>query len=124
MGGVLPSGAHSLCHPLGCPRGGWRCARALSLRGAHRFTPQLEQLESRLVPALTPTAVEQHFLEQLNVARANPAAYGASIGLNLSGVAPSQPLAFDTLDRGGPSALARHEQPQLLRSYQPRATVW
>jgi hypothetical protein len=34
-------------------------------------------------------------LEELNDARANPAAYGASIGLDLSGVAPSQPLAFD-----------------------------
>src|SRR5262249_50797379 len=34
-------------------------------------------------------------LEQLNDARANPAAYGASIGLDLSSVAPSQPLALD-----------------------------
>jgi uncharacterized protein YkwD len=43
-----------------------------------------------------PTAVEQLMLEELNDARANPAAYGASIGLDLSGVAPSQPLAWDT----------------------------
>ena len=42
-----------------------------------------------------PTAAEQAFLEQLNDARANPAAYGAAIGLDLSGVAPSPPLAFD-----------------------------
>jgi hypothetical protein len=39
--------------------------------------------------------VEQLFLEELNDARANPAAYGASIGLDLSGVAPAPPLAFD-----------------------------
>jgi uncharacterized protein YkwD len=58
---------------------------------------QVEELESRqLLSGFQPTAAEQLFLEQLNDARANPAAYGASIGLNLSGVAPSQPLAFDT----------------------------
>jgi uncharacterized protein YkwD len=56
----------------------------------------VEQLEAREVPALVPTAAEQLFLERLNDARANPAAYGASIGLNLGGVAASQPLAFDT----------------------------
>jgi hypothetical protein len=39
--------------------------------------------------------VEQLFLERLNDARADPAAYGASIGVDLSGVAASQPLAFD-----------------------------
>jgi uncharacterized protein YkwD len=61
-----------------------------------RFRPALEQLESRLVPSTEPTAYEQLLLEQLNDARANPAAYGASIGLDLSTVAPSQPLAFDT----------------------------
>ncbi len=58
---------------------------------------RVEQLESRLTPtSLQPTPVEQEFLERLNDARANPAAYGASIGLNLAGVAPSQPLAFNT----------------------------
>jgi hypothetical protein len=46
---------------------------------------------------LQPTAQEQLLLEQLNAIRANPAAYGQSIGLNLSGVAPAQPLAFSTL---------------------------
>jgi hypothetical protein len=55
----------------------------------------LEELEVRQVlSGFQPTAVEQLFLEQLNDARANPAAYGASIGVDLSGVAPSQPLAF------------------------------
>jgi hypothetical protein len=39
--------------------------------------------------------VEQLFLERLNDARANPAAYGQTLGLDLSGVAASQPLAFD-----------------------------
>ena len=42
-----------------------------------------------------PTGMEQLFLERLNVARANPAAYGQSIGLDLSGVAASQPLTFN-----------------------------
>jgi uncharacterized protein YkwD len=62
-----------------------------------RFFPQLDELETRLVPAVVyqPTAQEQLLLEQLNDARANPAAYGASIGLDLSNVAPAQPLAFD-----------------------------
>ncbi|HLJ95581.1 MAG TPA: CAP domain-containing protein, partial [Gemmataceae bacterium] len=56
----------------------------------------LELLETReVLSVFTPTAVEQAFLEQLNDARANPAAYGASIGLDLSSVAPAQPLAFD-----------------------------
>jgi hypothetical protein len=45
---------------------------------------------------LQPTPLEQEFLERLNDARANPAAYGASIGLNLSGVRRAAPLAFDT----------------------------
>jgi uncharacterized protein YkwD len=57
---------------------------------------QLEQLEDRLVlTGVQPTATEQLFLEQLNDARANPAAYGQQIGVDLSTVAPSQPLAFD-----------------------------
>ena len=56
----------------------------------------MEELESRcLLSIAVPTATEQLFLELLNNARANPAAYGASIGVDLSGVAPSQPLAFD-----------------------------
>src|SRR3954454_11472696 len=64
---------------------------------ARRARLRLEELEPRqLLSGAAPTAVEQLFLEELNDARANPAAYGASIGLNLSNVAPSQPLAFDT----------------------------
>ncbi len=56
----------------------------------------MEELEPRcLLSIAAPTATEQYFLELLNEARANPAAYGASIGVDLSGVAPAQPLAFD-----------------------------
>jgi uncharacterized protein YkwD len=55
----------------------------------------LENLESRELLAYAPTALEQLFLERLNDARANPAAYGQMIGLDLSGVAPSQPLAIN-----------------------------
>jgi hypothetical protein len=52
----------------------------------------LEQLESReVLTGYTPTAYEQLVLERLNDARANPAAYGQSIGFDLSGIAPSQP---------------------------------
>src|SRR4051794_30182707 len=68
-------------------------------RSARRaFRPRLESLEGRDLPSgLEPTAVEQQMLEQLNDARANPPAYGYSIGVNLSAVAPSQPLAFNPL---------------------------
>jgi hypothetical protein len=62
-----------------------------------RTLPCLELLEARLpLSGFQPTPVEQLFLERLNDARANPAAYGASIGLDLSGVAPAQPLAFNS----------------------------
>jgi uncharacterized protein YkwD len=65
---------------------------------SHRRTRLcLAELEPRCVPSgLAPTAQEQLFLEELNDARANPAAYGASIGVDLSGVTPAPPLAFDT----------------------------
>ena len=57
---------------------------------------KLEQLEDRcLLSIAPPTAAEQLMLEQLNDARANPAWYGQQIGVDLSSVAPSQPLAFD-----------------------------
>jgi uncharacterized protein YkwD len=88
-----------------------------SSRSARRRHPlQLEQLESRLVLAtgLQPTAVEQLFLEELNDARANPAAYGASIGLDLSNVAPSQPLAFSPLLI---QAAREHSQDMSARGY-------
>lgn len=63
-------------------------------RGSARL--QVELLEARQVlTGLQPTAVEQLLLEQLNDARADPAAYGQSIGLDLSGVAPAAPLTFN-----------------------------
>lgn len=71
-------------------------ARSVGSKQPRRARLTLESLETRcLLSGTPPTAVEQLFLEQLNDARANPAAYGRSIGLDLSGVAPSQPLAFD-----------------------------
>lgn len=63
---------------------------------APRVSLGLAELETREVPSMTPTVVEQVFLERLNDARANPAAYGATIGVNLSYIAPSMPLGFDT----------------------------
>jgi hypothetical protein len=67
------------------------------LRPSHHSRPCLEALEQRDVPSgMTPTAADQLFLAELNAARANPAAYGASIGVDLSYIAPAQPLAFDT----------------------------
>ena len=62
-------------------------------RRTNRVHLNVEQLEARELLA-APTAAEQLFLERLNDARANPAAYGASIGVDLSNVAASQPLAF------------------------------
>jgi hypothetical protein len=44
---------------------------------------------------MQPTAAEQLLLQELNLARAQPAEYGASIGVDLSNVAPSAPLAFN-----------------------------
>jgi hypothetical protein len=65
-------------------------------RGHHCARMHLELLEDRCVlSSLPPSVQDQVFLELLNEARANPAAYGASIGVDLSGVAPSQPLAWD-----------------------------
>ncbi len=61
------------------------------------YRPRLDVLEARtLLSGYQPTDLEQLFLEELNDIRANPAAYGQSIGLDLSVVAPAPPLAFDT----------------------------
>jgi uncharacterized protein YkwD/N-acetylneuraminic acid mutarotase len=63
-----------------------------------RRRPAAEELERRdLLAGVAPTALEQQMLEELNDARADPAAYGRQIGVDLSGVAPSQPLAFNPL---------------------------
>src|ERR1700678_3047253 len=58
--------------------------------------PTPEMIESRvLLSGYSPTDVEQYYLELLDDARFNPAAYGQSLGLNLSNVAPAQPLAMN-----------------------------
>jgi N-acetylneuraminic acid mutarotase len=60
--------------------------------------PRLEELEPRdLLAGFVPTVQDQLFLEQLNDARANPRAYGASISFPLGNVPPAQPLAFHPL---------------------------
>lgn len=62
------------------------------------FRPHLERHEERvLLSGYSPTAVEEYYLQLLNDARSNPAAYGVSLGLNLSNVAPSQPLAMNPM---------------------------
>src|SRR5262249_13625188 len=76
----------------------WRMAQTAKRRSISRGrrSLEIEILETRdLLAGFLPMPVEQLFLEQLNDARADPAAYGASIGLDLSGVAPSQSLAFN-----------------------------
>src|SRR5258708_30734234 len=42
----------------------------------------------------SPTATEQLLLTRLNAIRANPAAYGQQIGIDLSAVRPAPPLAW------------------------------
>lgn len=67
-------------------------------KSSRRARLSLSELEPREVPAAfaQPTASEQVFLERLNDIRAQPAAYGKSIGVDLSYIMPSAPLAFDT----------------------------
>src|SRR3954454_17996180 len=78
-------------------------------RAARRYRPSSDPLEPRSAPSgLQPTAFEQLYLELLNDARFDPAAYATTVavalggaapyditGFNLNGVAPSQSLAFD-----------------------------
>jgi len=68
----------------------------------------------QLLSSAAPTATEQLFLELLNDARANPAAYGASIGLDLSNVAPAQPLAMNPLLV---QAARLHSQDMIAQNY-------
>ncbi|HEV3202754.1 MAG TPA: CAP domain-containing protein, partial [Gemmataceae bacterium] len=76
---------------------------------------RIEELEARrLLTGYQPTDFEQVFLERLNDARANPAAYGATIGIDLSSVAPSQPLAFNPLLI---RAARDHSQDMAVRNY-------
>jgi hypothetical protein len=64
--------------------------RALALR------PLPEELEPKtLLSGYTPTPIEELYLQELDDARFNPGAFGASQGLNLWNVAPAQPLAMN-----------------------------
>src|SRR5438309_3862759 len=89
---------------------------SLRSRSTHqRIALCVEELEPRqLLSGSPPTALEQLFLERLNDARANPAAYGQSIGLDLSAVAPSQPLAFNPQLI---QAALQHAQDMAVRGY-------
>src|SRR5262245_60984806 len=65
---------------------------------ARQSRPCVEELEVRqLLTGIQPSALEQLLLERLNDIRANPAAYGAQIGVDLSNVAPMQALAWNTV---------------------------
>ena len=67
-------------------------------RNRRTARPGLEDLENRsLLCGYSPTDIEELYLQELNDARFNPAAYGVSLGLDLSSVAPSQPLAMSPL---------------------------
>ena len=52
----------------------WRLWDRKALRPASERSWQIEQLETRLVPALNPTGLEQEMLEMVNRMRANPSA--------------------------------------------------
>jgi hypothetical protein len=72
-------------------------AATRSISAKPRIRLVVELLEARELPSgFSPTPAEQLFLEELNDARANPAQYGSSIGIDLSAVPPAPPLAFDT----------------------------
>src|SRR3954466_4227480 len=88
---------------------------AVRLAQRRRTRLAVEELEPRVPPAgVEPTPLEQEFLERLNDARANPAAYGTAVGLDLSGVPASAPLAFNT----GLVGIARaHSQDMAVRNY-------
>jgi hypothetical protein len=68
------------------------------IRRRRAVRPFPEAIETRaLLSGFSPTDIEQYYLELLDDARFNPSAYGASLGLDLSGVAPAQPLAMNSL---------------------------
>jgi hypothetical protein len=85
------------------------------IRRGRRFLPLSEELECRASAAgFTPTDFEQLYLEELDDARFNPGAYGAALGLNLSGIAPVQPLAMNPLLV---QAARLHSQDMIARNY-------
>ncbi len=79
------------------------------------FHPRTEDLESRALPSgFPPTDIEQLYLEELDDARFDPGAYGVALGLDLSGVAPAQPLAMNPLLV---QAARLHSQDMIARNY-------
>src|SRR5262245_2537750 len=87
-----------------------------------RRSPSLERLEPRSPQSaggFSPTPIEQFYLEELDDARFDPGAYGASLGLDLSGIVRAQPLAIDPrLVR----AARLHSQDMIARNYFDHAT--
>jgi hypothetical protein len=70
----------------------------LRTRRRRDVRPSAETIETRaLLSGFSPTDVEQLYLQLLDDARFNPAAYGTSLGIDLSTVAPAQPLAMNPL---------------------------
>ena len=90
-----------------------------TMRRDRGLRPSREELEARtLLSGYSPTAIEQLYLEELDDARFDPAAFGVSLGLDLSTVAPSQPLAMSTLlVESCAAALAGHDRPELLQPH-------
>ena len=79
------------------------------------YRPSPGYLENRaLLSGYSPTDIEELYLQELNDARFNPAAYGVSLGLDLSNVAPSQPLAMNTLLV---EAARLHSQDMIAQNY-------
>jgi hypothetical protein len=66
-----------------------------------------------------PGQAEQLFLNLLNYARSNPAAYGRDVGLDLTAIHPAQPLV---LDRRLVTAARYHSRDMAVRRYFDHAT--
>lgn len=89
--------------------------RTTRTRPSRILRPSPETIEPRaLLSGYSPTAIEQYYLEQLDDARFNPAAYGVSLGIDLSGVAPAQPLAMNELLV---QAARQHSQDMIAQGY-------
>src|SRR5262245_16745760 len=84
-------------------------------RPRRKLLPRPEDLESRAsASGVPPTDIEQLYLEELDDSRFNPGVYGASLGLNLSTIAPAQPLAMNPLLV---QSARLHSQDMIARSY-------
>lgn len=89
--------------------------RLLRARRRRNVRPSPETIEPRaLLSGYSPTEIEQYYLELLDDARFNPAAYGTSVGIDLSGVAPAQPLAMNPLLV---ESARLHSQDMIARNY-------